>query len=520
MLKHVQISPMRNRADSVSMRSSTSCASSMCGSPEPPSDLQRTPSRASSYSSLNEQLPQTTIKVFTSCLKIDIEYKTLGIQWDTTSKDVIMQLLRRLKMRHRDPRLFYLSMEVSVRRAGVKTILVLDDDTRPAILQACHPKGESRFCLQLKPGGLIRVHTSALQPSSQYKSLVISEETTSDELLQLLLSCYNSMEPVEQFSIYEVCPGQEYQRKLHPDDIPLRAQAERAKRGETCHFLVRRNPNYARRRQILNALDEVVKTYNSASSSTIPTSNSANQNKSYDVDTTMCSLDDSSSILDVSMDSLSDDLQSLMTSDDDECASSTSGSSDTSSEGSSSIRRTPSSLTIVKQPLDDVCVHCQNNYKSCDFCHKNPNMNMLLRNPTNMNKTNNNHLFNTSNTSPALPTYSPVYNIREIRTASHSFSFLGNDKKLLDIELSGRFEAPACRLRPQSVYMGRTVPRMILDATSAYETTSADELLSHDINGNHKVSSTVESNTTTATNVAGEAVNNDPAKGLGHFVYI
>lgn len=109
-----------------------------------------------------------------------------------------------LKMRHRDPRLFYLSMEVTVRRAGVKTLLVLDDDTRPAILQACHPKGESRFCLQLKPGGLIRVHTSALQSNSQYKSLVISEETTSDELLQLLLSSYNSMEPVEQFSIYEV----------------------------------------------------------------------------------------------------------------------------------------------------------------------------------------------------------------------------------------------------------------------------------------------------------------------------
>lgn len=88
----------------------------MCGSPEPPAELQRTPSRASSYSSLNEQLPQvsptrksswrthhscdisrpqTTIKVYTNCLKIDIEYKTLGIQWDTTSKEVIGQLLRR-----------------------------------------------------------------------------------------------------------------------------------------------------------------------------------------------------------------------------------------------------------------------------------------------------------------------------------------------------------------------------------------------------------------------------------------
>lgn len=107
-------------------------------------------------------------------------------------------------MRHRDPRLFYLSMEVTVRRAGVRTVLALDDDARPAILQACHPKGDSRFCLQMKPGGLVRVHTSALQPTSLYKSLVISEETTSDELLGLLLSCYGSSDPIEQFSLYEV----------------------------------------------------------------------------------------------------------------------------------------------------------------------------------------------------------------------------------------------------------------------------------------------------------------------------
>lgn len=56
----------------------------------------------------------------------------------------------------------------------------------------------------MKPGGLIRVHTTVLQPNSQYKSLLISEETTSDELLSLLLLCYNLLEPVEHYSLYEV----------------------------------------------------------------------------------------------------------------------------------------------------------------------------------------------------------------------------------------------------------------------------------------------------------------------------
>lgn len=518
MLKHVQISPLRNRSDSVSLRSS--CASSICGSPEPPTELQRTPSRASSYSSLSEQLPQTTIKVFTNCLKIDIEYKTLGIQWDTTSKEVITQLLRRLKMRHRDPRLFYLSMEVSVRRAGVKTILVLDDDTRPAILQACHPKGESRFCLQLRPGGLIRVHTSALQPSSQYKSLVISEETTSDELLQLLLSCYSSVEPVEQFSIYEVCPGQEYQRKLHPDDIPLRAQSERMRRGESCHFLVRRNPNYNRRRQLLATLNGL-------------SSSGGINNKSFNANTTVSSLEDDSSLLDISIESLTDDLHSLMASDEDEDgASSTSGSSDTSSEGSTGTRRTPSTLSVV--PIQaklkpkavavavaaDVCPKCRNTFKSCEFCHKNSSMMLQLQRS---NSTLSSSSCSTTKTLQMhLPSYSPVYNIREIRTVSHSFSALGNDKKLLDIQLNGRFDTSACtRLRPQSVCVTRST-RMLTDGNGNSNTVEGAPASqgAGDLNGNHVTTAGASSMMATASTVGGEMVNNHPAKGLGHFIYL
>lgn len=289
----------------------------------------------------------------------------------------------------------------------------------------------------------------------------------------------------------------------------MRAQNERCKRGETCHFLVRRNPNYARRRQILNALDEVEQAY-AASTSSSANGTCSSSNKSFDADCSMNSLDDSSSLLDISIETLSDDLQSLMTSDeDDECASSTSGSSDTSSEGSSSIRRTPSTLTVIPKPATaELCSHCHNSYKSCDFCHNSNPSALLAHNSSSVS----------SKASPALPTsYSPVYNIREIRTATHSFSCLGNDKKLLEIELNGRFDPSTCRPRPQSVYMSRAVPRMILDATSATETTPAVTLMQqHDVNGNHAV---VKASTITTT-LGGEEVNNNPAKGLGHFVYI
>lgn len=350
-----------------------------------------------------------------------------SLSWKSNHKSLLFLFPNSLKMRHRDPRLFYLSMEVAVRRAGVKTILVLDDDTRPAIMQACHPKGESRFVLQLKPGGLIRVHTSALQPSSQYKSLVISEETTSDELLQLLLGCYSSPEPVECFSLYEVCPGQECQRKLHPDDLPLRAQAERMKRGENCHFLVRRTPNYARRRQLLANLNEAIGQAAEAA-------------------------DDATSLLELSLESdlsISEDLHSCSSrsssedpedEDADECASS-SGSSDNSTE--CTLRR--------------------------DFYPR----------VTPVNST------GAVSVSPARA-YSPVYNIREIRTSSHSFSSLGKDKKLLDIHMNARYA-------PSGIY-NRLMP--------------VAEMEGQDMNGNPAVKLTAE------------AVNNNPAKGLGHFVYL
>ena len=79
--------------------------------------------------------------------------------------------------------------------------------------------------------------------NSQYKSLLISARTTVDELIALLLSCSNSKERVEQFSLYEVCTSKEQQRKLHPDDRPLQVQ-QTWQPITNCHFLIRRNPDY------------------------------------------------------------------------------------------------------------------------------------------------------------------------------------------------------------------------------------------------------------------------------------
>ena len=111
-------------------------------------------SRASSYVSLADPGPKTTVKVFASCLRPDIEYKTLSIGNSTTSKAVIWQLLSKYKMKHRDPKLFFLTLEVVIQKPArdglTKKTLVLDDDSKPAELKNCTPWGECRFVLQMK----------------------------------------------------------------------------------------------------------------------------------------------------------------------------------------------------------------------------------------------------------------------------------------------------------------------------------------------------------------------------------
>ena len=191
-------------------------------------------SRTSSYSSLlnNGDLnPKTAIKIYASCLRSDIDYKTLSVTATTTAKEIIWQLLSKFRMKHRDPKLFFLTMEVVIQKPGrdglTKKTLVLDEDSRPVELKNCNPWGETKFTLQMRKGGLVKIHDSILMEESQYKCLLISDETNVEETIKLLLYC-NGLEKVERperYCMYEQCSTQRYQRKLLNDDKPLAIQA-------------------------------------------------------------------------------------------------------------------------------------------------------------------------------------------------------------------------------------------------------------------------------------------------------
>ena len=313
-------------------------------------------------------------------------------------------------MRHRDPRLFFLSMEVRIRRADARTMLMLDSTARPAMLQACHPSGESKFHLQMKPGGLIRVHTSALQQASQYKSLLISELTTSDELLTLLLSCYNLTEPVEEFSLYEVCPDQEYQRKLHPDDLPLRTQAQRNQKGEKCHFLVRRIRNLSRRTL---KLDDNY-------SMTLPRP----QTTSFEAKSLESSAEISKSLLSSTPSSIAVFKSKFTKLESCLCKLTLRSDNEGGESGfdvNGNVLQPQKCPGNPSPPFPKHCNHCsKKSMKGFGESAK------LTKTSATSIKSADRLLSSSS--------YSPVYNVREIRSVGNCFSSLGNDKKLMEIE--------------------------------------------------------------------------------------
>jgi len=166
------------------------------------------------------------VKFFTYSLRDDVEYKTLSISNNTTSKQVIHILLDKFKMKHRDSNLFYLNMEIVIRKNGIpiRSSIRLNNEACPAQLKACYPNDEIRFLIENKPGGLLRVYDSCLLTSSLYKGILIDTTTTVDELIQLMLNCYHSKDKASNYSLFVVDKLGSY--KLDGSELPLVVQED------------------------------------------------------------------------------------------------------------------------------------------------------------------------------------------------------------------------------------------------------------------------------------------------------
>ena len=58
------------------------------------------------------------MKIWTKCLRNDVEYKTLNVANTHTCTDVIHMLLNKFKLKNRDPNIYYLTMEITIKKSG------------------------------------------------------------------------------------------------------------------------------------------------------------------------------------------------------------------------------------------------------------------------------------------------------------------------------------------------------------------------------------------------------------------
>lgn len=141
-------------------------------------------------------------------------------------------------------------------------------------------------------------------------------------------------------------------------------------------------------------------------------------------------------------------------------------------------------MNVYASESPQICKMCRNSFRSCEFCNKNVTEKLgtgLTRITTVDDLPSTTAATNNSINLIKTTTYNPVYNIREIRTVCNSFSSLGIDKKILDVERSG--------------HKAITIP------------TSSTIINS-------------QSTITSTPNILEEAVNNNPAKGFGSYVYL
>ncbi len=163
----------------------------------------------------------TAIKVYAQCLRPHLSYKTVIITRHTTSRQVVLGLLSRFRMKHRDPKLFYLTMEVNIGNAGAATrTIALEDSSCLADLIACNPWGACRFRLQARQGGLIKVYDGEVRADSVYKSIIISHDSSVLDTLDILESCYNLPNNVA-LRLYEVDLESGDTRLLDNSEKPL-----------------------------------------------------------------------------------------------------------------------------------------------------------------------------------------------------------------------------------------------------------------------------------------------------------
>lgn len=78
----------------------------------------------------------------------------------------------------------------------------------------------------IRPIAGSETHELVFLPQTPYRSILLSDRTTAEELIQLVLNANHSQESTADFALYQVSRSRGVERRVGRKDIPLRMQQE------------------------------------------------------------------------------------------------------------------------------------------------------------------------------------------------------------------------------------------------------------------------------------------------------
>jgi hypothetical protein len=360
--------------------------------------------------------------------------------------------------------------------------------------------------------------------------------------------CFINNSPYSfSFSPLQVCPIQEYQRKLHPDDLPLQAQVKRKQRGEVSHFLVRRNPNYPRRRQLLPSILEkscsnltgdsppkhnftnlsslslpiaaaaAAATLSSSFSSSVATTTTATTittqpPKAIAMRTFMfndvnivksSSLDSCQTCGNHKIDGVVSEVEKYFSEININKFTMEASKAIVFNNNNNNNNNNDSINSSTKPNNSKICSKCKNSFRSCEFCMKNFDGTLAIQpSMENYNNHSNNSKYDNHNnitSSISSMAYNPVYNVREIKTNGTAAFGVGSKsidgEKNLSMVSLGSDDGNAVFYRNKQNVKGKRLSLNLSSGSSSKSNSRRNSLVC-------------------------EAVNTNPAQGVGNFIYI
>ena len=204
----------------------------------------------SSNKPLGTSRRSSLLRIYTGRMVPEMEYKTVRILPSTTALHLVSKLLDSFNLRHIDPHLFSVQLELGTES---NLLTLAPGDTLFSLLTclpwACKPY---KARLQARPGGLLQVHCSCLLQACGVTRVKVASDSKVEHVLEVVMKTRREKRAGDE-NLVEVAPGGR-RRFLEAEEKPLevmqawpssgwRLEVERNMEEET-HFWWRRCSNF------------------------------------------------------------------------------------------------------------------------------------------------------------------------------------------------------------------------------------------------------------------------------------